>query len=122
MKPTDVSEELVLTKGAAIPFDLFFFDPNDAKEDLSIYDRATLSIREEEGGADILARSTQSGNLSINVSAGKLNATLTQLEADGLKVGLHVMDIALRETASGLWRHIERAYVRIVNSWSAHPA
>ena len=122
MNSIDVSEKLVLVKGSAVPFDVFLLDPNDAKEDLSIFDRAALSIRDEEGGPDILLRSTQASptpNLSINVSAGKLTATLTQAEADALKEGDFVMDVVLRETAApNLERHTDRIAVRIVNSWT----
>lgn len=117
---TDVSEVLELVKGSTVSFDVLIFDPNDVKEDLSIYDQATLSIREEEGGANLLLRRVADLNLSINVSAGKLTATLTQVEADALKPGTFIVDVALRETAGQKWRHLERFNCRVLNSFAPH--
>lgn len=118
----DVDQVLVLIKGSTQPFDILLFDENGQPEILSVFDQATLVIREEEAGSNLLLRRTADGNLSINASASKLTGTLTQVEADALtpKPGYFIADVALRNTADQKWVHMDRIHVQILNSFAPH--
>ncbi len=116
----DINEVLILIKGSTKPFDVYLYDANDAAENLAPFDQATLAVREEESGANQLLRKTSDATLSISVSASKLIAVLTQVEADALVPGLYVADVALRETSTQKWIHTDRFKVRVVNSMAPH--
>lgn len=116
----DVNEVLTLIKGSSKPFDIFIFDQRGAAENLAVFDQATLSLREEEGGSTLLLRRTADVNLSINSSASKLTGTLLQADADSLKTGEMIIDVALRETSSSKWFHLDRIRARILNSFAPH--
>lgn len=116
----DVNEVLVLLKGSTKPFDIFIFNQDDQPEVLSAFDAATFSIREEESGPDIVLLRTADVNLAIDTANAKLTGTLSQPQADALKVGPMVGDVALRETSSGKWFHLDRIRVRVLNGFAPH--
>lgn len=117
----DVNEVLKLIKGSTQSFEFLVFDENDQPANLSTFDKATLALREEEGGSTLLLRRTEDSNLSINVGAAKLVATLTQAEADALKPGgLLIADVALRVPVALTWVHLDRVKVKVLNSFAPH--
>ena len=117
----DVNEVLKLIKGSTQSFEVLVFDENDQPANLSVFDQATFALREEESGSTLLLRSTQAGNLSINVGAAKLVATLTQVEADALKPGgTLIVDVALRVPVALTWVHLDRIKVKVLNSFAPH--
>ncbi len=117
----DVNEVLLLIKGSTKPFDVFVFDQNDQPENLAVFDQATLVLRESDAGANLLLRRTADGNLSINTTASKLTATLSQGEADGLKAGGELVAmVSLRETLTQKWVDLDRIRVKVLNSFAVH--
>ena len=118
----DSSEVLKLVKGSTQPFEIYVFDENDAPANLSVFDKATFSLREEEAGSTLLLRRTEDANLTINTGASKLVATLSQAEADALKAGgILIADVAFRTPAPDLkWVHLDRIKVKVLNSFTPH--
>lgn len=98
-----VHRQLELQQGSAADFEVFLFDPNGAAEDLTGADAAHLTIREalDDATSEVVGRSTAAANLSVDVAAAKLVATLTQPEADALTPGTYAGQASVR--ISGKW-------------------
>ena len=111
-------DELTLIAGSSKSFVLNLVDENDEVEDLSSAQAATLVITDSlVNGNEVLLRKTANGNLTIG--EGKLTATITQAEADGLEPGLYIAEVAIRFGATD-WFHSDAFYVRILRSVAPH--
>lgn len=95
---------LELIKGSTKPFDVFLFDENEVKEDLSSADRAIIQVRKSIGGDIVLSRDTTANNLTIDSANGKLVATLTGAEAAALSTGTFIASAKVRFGDDDSWQ------------------
>lgn len=115
-----MTDPLRLVKGSTKPFDVFLLDDNDAAEDFSTAQEATLVIKESLQAEDeILSLSSFDDNLTIDEDTGKVTGTLTQDEADDLPPGSYVGEVAVRMGATD-WIHSDPFLVVIEPSAAPH--
>lgn len=114
----DRDRELTLRVGSTEPIEILLVGNNGQPEDLVGADRATFVVRESTTSAEaILERQTAPGatvNLSIDVAAGKLVATLTGDEADDLPPGTWIGAAAVRSGSDDAWKTTQPFVVRIL--------
>ena len=119
----DKDRILTLTVGSTEPLEVLFIGPSGQPEDFTGADRATLTVREFIGSPDaILQRQTAPGspvNLSIDVDAAKLVATLTGDEADELPEGTWIGAAAVRFGTDDDWKQSQPFLVRILPAVAA---
>lgn len=108
-----MSRTLTIQAGSTADLEVRLFDPDGAAEDLTGADAAHLTVRTviDDETSEKLVRSTAAANLSIDVAGGKLVATLTQEEADGLPDGAFVGQASVR--IGGTWFVTREFTVRI---------
>lgn len=92
-----MNEILEIVQGSVKPFEVLIKDENENPEDLSGAVSATLSIKEDiDQSATVLFRSTDAGNLTIDIPNSKLQATLLQAEADAFVPGDYIGGINVK--------------------------
>lgn len=116
-----MSKTLELIVGSARDFEVFLLDSNDVAENISDAAAATLAIRETlDAATDVLLRTTDAGNLTIDTTNSKLVASLTQDEADALVVGTYIAQASVQMTASSKWFHTDPFVVKILSQGAPH--
>jgi len=99
---------LILTVGSSAPITIKI-----TGESLTGVDQATLDVRPSSGATAVITRTTAAGNLSIDLGAGSLVASITGVEADALVAGTYIGQAMLRYGDADSWRETDPFHVRI---------